>query len=184
MCIGWNTTHYFLSGRKCFSIIPVLPYHLLLLRLFLELNFFTPFMGKARWSLYLFNSSCLQLQGLQATGGISWRLYMYILQLPKQSTAWFYCCYFFVCSHVIIRLLSWVTTSLHLVKFTNPTLNKASKKHVINNVSDIIQSHWANDPSLWAALNILLLNISMPVGLWCFAEDDRKTVSAHWGLRG
>lgn len=61
ICIGWNTTHYFLSGKRCFSIIPVLPYHLLLLRSFLELNIFTPFMGKARWSLYLFNSSCLQL---------------------------------------------------------------------------------------------------------------------------
>lgn len=109
------------------------------------------------------------------------------VRLPKQSTAWFYCCYccyLFVCSPVMIRLLFWVTTYLYLVMFTNPTLNKASKKHVINNVSDIIQSHWANDPSLWAALNILLLNISMPVGLWCFAEDDRKTVSAHWGLRG
>lgn len=84
ICIGWNTTHYFLSGRKCFSIIPVLPYHLLLLRLFLELNFFTPFMGKARGSLYLFNSSCLQLQGLQATGGISWWLYMCNCQSSQQ----------------------------------------------------------------------------------------------------
>lgn len=54
------------------------------------------------------------------------------VQLPKQSTAWFYCCYccyLFVCSPVIIRLLFWVTTYLYLVMFTNPTLNKASKKH-------------------------------------------------------